>query len=54
MTKYNEKSYRIDEVDFNATPNSTFEQRRNGQTTHVRYADYMQEVSIDENGYTYF
>ena len=48
MTKYNDKSYRIDEIDFSETPNSTFSMRRNGVTTNVRYAAYIEEVSEED------
>ena len=45
MTCYNNKTYRIDEVDFNSNPESTFKQTRRGETTHKKYADYFKEVS---------
>ena len=39
LTKYNNKTYRIDDVDWNVSPNHSFD--RNGKPT--TYADYMRE-----------
>jgi len=55
ITLYNNKTYRIDEVDFEATPLSTFPQTRKGQTTNVKYVDYFAEVSTEAKKlYLYF
>ncbi len=40
MTKYNARRYRIDEIDFNESPASTFTQSDGSQKS---YADYMKE-----------
>ena len=45
ITRYNNKTYRIDEVDFNTNPNSTFQVKKRGETTHIKYVDYFKDVS---------
>lgn len=40
LTTYNNKTYRIDDVDFNSSPSSTFSKRDNSQ---ISYVDYYRE-----------
>lgn len=40
LTSYNNKTYRIDDVDFNSTPSSTFSKRDGSQ---ISYIDYYKE-----------
>lgn len=40
LTRYNNKSYRIDDVDFNQNPNSTFEK---ADGSSISYKDYFKE-----------
>lgn len=40
LTGYNNKTYRIDDVDFNATPASTFPKK---DGTQISYMDYYRE-----------
>lgn len=42
MTDYNKKTYRVDDVSWNETPNSTFKMK-DGEITYV---DYYQKVSV--------
>lgn len=42
MTAYNNRTYRVDNVDFNVTPASTFV-RQNGE---ISYCEYYEEVCI--------
>ncbi len=44
LTNYNNKTYRIDEVDYSSNPRSTFPKKKKGETTHISYIDYYQEV----------
>lgn len=41
MTHYNKKTYRIDNIDFGATPRDMFTVRRNGVEELTSYADYF-------------
>jgi aubergine-like protein len=41
ITSYNERAYRIDDVDFSSTPLSTFEARVQGQSKIISYKDYL-------------
>jgi len=44
LTTYNNKTYRVDDVDFNLSPASTFERRqKDGSKIQVSYADYYRE-----------
>lgn len=46
MTSYNNKTYRIDEVNYGETPRSTFPiKNKDGTTTDKSYMDYYLEVS---------
>ncbi|XP_055386679.1 protein aubergine-like [Condylostylus longicornis] len=45
LTDYNNKTYRVDDVDFKASPNSTFE-TKNGQITYVEYYKKRYNVNI--------
>jgi len=44
LTEYNNRTYRIDDVDWNITPSSTF--RRGNED--ITYIDYMKQVNIVE------
>lgn len=46
MTKYNSKTYRVDEVDYTVTPVNTFETKKKGVTSHIKYTDYFRDVRI--------
>lgn len=37
LTRYNNKTYRIDEVDFNASPNDTFPMKDGRNVSYVEY-----------------
>lgn len=39
LTKYNNQTYRVDDVDYNSSPSSTFDKRG----TPVKYTDYYRE-----------
>lgn len=43
LTGYNNKTYRIDDIDWKSTPTSSF-QRKDG--TSITYAQYFKEVRI--------
>lgn len=45
LTKYNNKTYRITDVDFSQTPESTFPKRTKEGNVQVSYLDYYQQVS---------
>lgn len=40
LTKYNNKHYRVDDVDWESTPESTFTQMRNGNPVQVSFIEY--------------
>lgn len=40
MTDYNKRTYRVDDVDWSASPNSTFQMRGD----NVSYMEYYQKV----------
>lgn len=46
LTSYNNKTYKIDEVDFSATPTSTFTVKKKGETSNVSYMDYYEKVNL--------
>lgn len=50
LTKYNNKTYRIDDVDFNITPASKF-MKKNEETT---IQQYYKEVSVGSSNRTFF
>lgn len=45
LTKYNNKTYRIDDVDYNENPKSTFKKKSKDGFVNVRYVDYFEKVS---------
>jgi aubergine-like protein len=40
LTDYNNATYRVDDVDFEVNPKSTFEIRKKGNVTRISYVDY--------------
>jgi aubergine-like protein len=42
LTTYNRKTYRVDDIDWNTKPKSTFEVRRKGETKMVSFVEYYQ------------
>jgi aubergine-like protein len=40
LTKYNRKTYRVDDIDWNTKPTSTFEVRRKGERKMVSFVEY--------------
>lgn len=46
MTGYNNKTYRVDDVDFNQTPDSSFTRRDGTQVTFRRYFEERYHVKI--------
>lgn len=42
MTKYNDRNYRVDDVDFKVNPMSEFDTKDGGK---MKYVDYYQNVS---------
>lgn len=49
MTKYNNKTYRIDEIQFDLTPMSTFETRDNRHITYVQYYQTQYNIEITDH-----
>lgn len=45
MTKYNDKTYRIDDVCYDETPKNTFPQKTKDGIRHISYKDYYEQVS---------
>lgn len=45
LTDYNNKTYRIDDVDFNASPSDTFE-TKNGPITYIEYYKTKYNITI--------
>ncbi len=45
LTRYNNKSYKVDEIDFEATPRSTFMDASGSQVSYVDY--YKRQYDID-------
>ena len=46
LLRYNNKTYRIDDIDWDKTPASTFEMSRGGREgSQISYVDYYQQVS---------
>lgn len=45
LTDYNNATYRVDDVDFEVTPKSTFEIKKKGNVTKISYVDYYLQVS---------
>lgn len=45
LTDYNNATYRVDDVDFDVTPRSTFEIKKKGNVKKVSYVDYYLQVS---------
>ncbi|XP_047521926.1 piwi-like protein Ago3 [Pieris napi] len=43
MTSYNKKLYRVDAIDDNLTPKSTFERKENGVPVQISYIDYYKK-----------
>lgn len=43
MTRYNDRNYRVDDVDFSMNPLSEFDTKEGGK---VKYVDYYKNVSI--------
>ena len=41
ITKYNKRAYRIDDVAFDKSPDSTFTLVHQGEEFHVSYSDYL-------------
>jgi len=50
MTKYNEKTYRIDDIDWNSTPQSEFERggRNPGKTNFITYYREQYQCNIED------
>lgn len=46
LTNYNNKTYRVDEVDYAVTPLSSFETKKRGETSEITYVKYYQEVRM--------
>lgn len=46
LTNYNNKTYRVDEVDYTASPKSTFAVKKKGEVNNVSYLSYYENVSI--------
>lgn len=44
LTKYNNKTYRIDDVDYNENPKSTFKKKSKDGFVNVRYVDYFEKT----------
>lgn len=47
LTKYNNKTYRIDEITYDVSPKSTFKMREND----VSYVDYYKVSARSKNGF---
>jgi aubergine-like protein len=45
LTDYNNQTYRVDDVDFEVTPRSTFEIRRRDTVTKISFVEYYLRVS---------
>jgi aubergine-like protein len=45
LTDYNNETYRVDDVNFDVSPRSTFEIRRKGSVSKISYVDYYLQVS---------
>ncbi|XP_065212206.1 piwi-like protein Siwi isoform X2 [Planococcus citri] len=43
MTTYNDKTYKVDDVSFSETPESTFPQKTRDGIKHISYKDYFQQ-----------
>ena len=41
VTYYNKRSYRVDDIAFDKTPDSTFTLMSQGEEYHVSFADYL-------------
>lgn len=46
LTDYNNNTYRIEDVDFSTTPNSTFNLRNNETITYVQYYKKRYDIKI--------
>ena len=48
--RYNNRSYKIDELDFESSPTSTFDNRKGGTTTFSDYFKKMYDITVrDQN-----
>jgi hypothetical protein len=45
LTDYNNQTYRVDDVDFDVNPRSSFEIKKQGSVTKISYVDYYRQVS---------
>jgi hypothetical protein len=45
LTDYNNETYRVDDVNFDVCPKSTFQITRRGSVSNVSYVDYYLKVS---------
>jgi aubergine len=46
MTKYNNKTYKIDDVDENSDPNSEFKKKDESKMTYIQY--YKEVLNLNE------
>lgn len=49
LTNYNNKTYRVDEVDYTVSPLSTFQTKKKGEVEDISYVDYYQKVRISDS-----
>lgn len=48
LTRYNNRLYRVDDVDFNTNPQATFDDRRGGKTSFVEYYRTQYDLKIKD------